>query len=294
MRLAVATLIAALVVGCGGSDGPSSSSTPTAPASGSVSITVSSLSGTTERTATGVTYHVTFTLRATGSIGAMVTAFRVNLTNGQRSGAAIFDNISERLTPGGTLNERLSITSPNDTDPFNLISGVAVSYRDDQGVTSSVTSGSGAISGAPNTPPPTPSPTCSFSATPSGLALGATGSSAKGTIQVTTTSTCSWAVTIADGWLTASRISGSGSGSIAVEAAGNVTAGGNGRSTRMSVGTATVVVTQAGETARAPTPTPSPIPSSCNVGPYEWDANPNVMRCRNRLGQFAPSVCCGR
>jgi hypothetical protein len=43
-----------------------------------------------------------------------------------------------------------------------------------------------------------------------------------------------------------------------------------------------------------PSPPPSPIPSSCTAGPYTWDANPNVLRCRNHLGQFAPSVCCGR
>jgi hypothetical protein len=52
----------------------------------------------------------------------------------------------------------------------------------------------------------------------------------------------------------------------------------------------------------SPTPVPSPptappistIPSSCTAGPYTWDANPSVLRCRNRLGQFALSACCGR
>jgi hypothetical protein len=44
---------------------------------------------------------------------------------------------------------------------------------------------------------------------------------------------------------------------------------------------------------RPPTPTP-PSSSSCTSPnpPYTWDFN--VSRCRNRLGQFAQSACCGR
>ena len=34
--------------------------------------------------------------------------------------------------------------------------------------------------------------------------------------------------------------------------------------------------------------------SSCTMGPYTFDSNPNVNRCRARNGQFAPNVCCGR
>ena len=45
----------------------------------------------------------------------------------------------------------------------------------------------------------------------------------------------------------------------------------------------------------APNAAPPPgLPASCNLGPYKWDSNPNVQRCRASNGQFAPSVCCGR
>lgn len=41
-------------------------------------------------------------------------------------------------------------------------------------------------------------------------------------------------------------------------------------------------------------PPPPSVPSGCTSSnpPFSWDAN--VQRCRNRLGQFAQSVCCGR
>jgi hypothetical protein len=31
----------------------------------------------------------------------------------------------------------------------------------------------------------------------------------------------------------------------------------------------------------------------CSAGPYAFDSNPNVQRCRASNGQFAPSQCCG-
>lgn len=34
--------------------------------------------------------------------------------------------------------------------------------------------------------------------------------------------------------------------------------------------------------------------SSCTAGPYTFDANPSVNRCRDASGQFAASACCGR
>jgi hypothetical protein len=33
---------------------------------------------------------------------------------------------------------------------------------------------------------------------------------------------------------------------------------------------------------------------SCNNGPYTFDSNPNVQRCRASNGQFAQNMCCGR
>jgi hypothetical protein len=35
-------------------------------------------------------------------------------------------------------------------------------------------------------------------------------------------------------------------------------------------------------------------PSACLAGPYTFDSNPSVNRCRDRQGQFANSSCCGR
>jgi len=35
-------------------------------------------------------------------------------------------------------------------------------------------------------------------------------------------------------------------------------------------------------------------PSSCTAGPYTYDSNPNVQRCRAANGQFAENACCGR
>jgi hypothetical protein len=34
--------------------------------------------------------------------------------------------------------------------------------------------------------------------------------------------------------------------------------------------------------------------SSCLMGPYTFDSNPNVNRCRASNGQFAANACCGR
>ena len=35
-------------------------------------------------------------------------------------------------------------------------------------------------------------------------------------------------------------------------------------------------------------------PTSCPNGPYQYDSNPSVQRCRASNGQFAPDACCGR
>jgi hypothetical protein len=34
--------------------------------------------------------------------------------------------------------------------------------------------------------------------------------------------------------------------------------------------------------------------SSCTAGPYTFDSNPSVNRCRASNGQFADNACCGR
>lgn len=35
-------------------------------------------------------------------------------------------------------------------------------------------------------------------------------------------------------------------------------------------------------------------PTSCPLGPYSYDSNPSVQRCRASNGQFAANACCGR
>ncbi len=47
------------------------------------------------------------------------------------------------------------------------------------------------------------------------------------------------------------------------------------------------------KTTTAPT-APTVGVSSCPNGPYTFDANPNVQRCRAFNGEFAASACCGR
>lgn len=39
---------------------------------------------------------------------------------------------------------------------------------------------------------------------------------------------------------------------------------------------------------------PTSPSGSCNIGPYTFDSNPAVNRCRAANGQFAPNTCCGR
>lgn len=295
IRATIAACLVALSVSCSGNDSPSSPATPTAPsapsapAAGSVSLSVESLSATTERTSPGVTYHVRFTLRASGSIGATVTALRVNLTNGRRSGSATVESLSHQLAAGGTLDERLDVTSTNETDLFDAISSVAVTYTDARGTGGSVTSQSAPIT-PPVGPPPSPTPACSYTLSPTALTLGATGSFAKATVQVTTTSACAWTVVVGDSWLSARPSSGVGAASVELEATSNITPSGASRSTRLTVGNASVAITQTGQATQ--TPTPSPIPATCNAGPYKWDDN--VQRCRDSQGRFAPSACCGR
>jgi hypothetical protein len=68
-------------------------------------------------------------------------------------------------------------------------------------------------------------------------------------------------------------------------------------------GAATITTTCQGVAASGRVPvSPSPVllpappstePTTCTNPPYAWDANPNVLRCRESNGRFAPSVCCG-
>lgn len=37
-----------------------------------------------------------------------------------------------------------------------------------------------------------------------------------------------------------------------------------------------------------------PSSTACLLGPYTFDSNPSVQRCRASNGQFANNECCGR
>ena len=212
---------------------------------------------------------MSFTLRASGSLGATVTALTVNLTNGTRNGFATFENLSDRIGVGGSFLERLRITSTNGTDLYTEISSIRVTYTDDSGVVGGMTSARGPIA-PPASPGPTPPPGCAYALSPSTLTLGATGSLAKGTIQVTTTGSCSWSPTVTDSWLSVSPNSGNGAGSLTIAATDNITSNGANRTSRITVGGSTCTITQTGQAS----PAPAPAPSSCNLGPYTWGLQP--------------------
>jgi hypothetical protein len=150
-RLSV-LLIAAVATACGG--GSSSTSTPTAPsASGQVSIAVPSVSATTERTATGVTYWSAFSLRETGGqSGATISNIRIALANSSRNGGGSFA-LNDRVLAGGSKSYNLGIDSVQTTDLYNQVS-LTVSYTNDGGVVGTYTSSPSAISAPPSTPAP--------------------------------------------------------------------------------------------------------------------------------------------
>jgi hypothetical protein len=68
-----------------------------------------------------------------------------------------------------------------------------------------------------------------------------------------------------------------------------------------SSGSATIATTCQGVSAlglvtvNSPLSNPpfTPAPTTCTNPPYTWDANPNVLRCRESNGRFAASACCG-
>jgi hypothetical protein len=163
-----------LLISCGGGDniaGPSpapvpapaptpSPAPPPAPIP-SATITVSDTSGTTERTATGVTYHLALTVRETsGRSPATIASIRVNLSSATRSGGATFDssqNIVTSLVAGGSQTYRLNITSDNATDLYNQV-GFVITFSDSVGVQgTSSSSGTTAVT-PPGSPSPTPAP----------------------------------------------------------------------------------------------------------------------------------------
>jgi hypothetical protein len=273
---AIALLSCILVLGCG-----KDASTPTAPTTsatrvirlgGSLNFGSVQVGEVRNDGLLQISNDGNAALTITGLAGPCATAYTASWTSGSIAPAQV-QNVTIRFAPTAaqSCSGALSVNG-DQTSGTNTISVIAVGV-------------------APSAPPPPPPPTCSYTLSPSSLTLGASGSFTKATIQVVTSSACAWTVA-ADAWLAISPRTGTGNGTLALEAAGN--SSGTGRATVLTVGNATTTVTQAGGSSPTPTPTPTPIPSSCNAGPYTWDANPNVLRCRNSSGQFAPSACCGR
>src|SRR5438045_1251183 len=146
------SVLGLLMISCGGgndiagpSPAPAPAPTPTpAPAPApppaptpSATVTVSDTSATTERTATGVTYHLALTLRETsGRSPATIASIRVNLSSATRSGGGTFDssqNIVTALAAGGSQTYRLNITSDNATDLYNQV-GFVITFADSAGI----------------------------------------------------------------------------------------------------------------------------------------------------------------
>jgi hypothetical protein len=263
--IVVAVCVAFALVSCGGGSSGSSgtTTTPTSPTNGSVTLTVTDLQGSAEPTPTGATYHISFTVRASGTLGATVTAITINLASATRTGSAVLDNISDRIAAGGSFVERVDVTSTNGTDLYTQVTNVRLIYTDGAGVAGSMTSGPGSIT-QPTTPTPTPTPTCTVTFSPSALTLGATGSAAKTTVQLTTTSGCAWSATSGDTWLNASPKTGTGSAVVTVEATDNAASAS--RTSRITVAGSVLSVTQNGQ-ASSPSPTPTPSPSPGPNGP---------------------------
>jgi hypothetical protein len=203
------------------------------------------------------------------------------------TGSAHFDNPMSlsRLAPGSTAVSRTLTVADDRGGPAaptaNTVSAT-IAFSDDTGATGSATM-SASIA---RRPAPVPPPTTNFALT-GHLTDGTSGGALPNiTVQITSgTNAGKSAVTDSSGNYVMSSLS-AGTFTLSVAAVGYQTTT---QQVTLSANTRVDLVLQ-----RASTPPISPIPASCNAGPYTWDANPNVLRCRNRLGQFAPSVCCGR
>jgi hypothetical protein len=114
---------------------------------------------------------------------------------------------SGTISPGATQNVGIHF-APTAAQNY---SGVITVNSDQTGGTNTIAVigvGVGISSPAP-APTPGPSTSCTYTLTPSTLTVGSSGSFAKGTIQVSTTTGCSWTVVIADPWLGSTPMSGS-------------------------------------------------------------------------------------
>jgi hypothetical protein len=169
----VGLLCSALIVlttSCGG--GSSATTSPSAPPAAAVSnsvISVSDVTATTERTSTGVTYHLVLTVRETGNrSAATIASIRVNFSNGSRNGGATFDssdNIVTALAAGGSQVYRLGVTSDNATDLYNQVSFV-VTFSDSSGVQGTFsTPAATSITPPSASPAPAPAPSGKYDGT---------------------------------------------------------------------------------------------------------------------------------
>ena len=180
------SVLGLLMISCGGgndiagpSPAPAPAPTPTpAPAPApppaptpTATVAVSDITATTERTATGVTYHLVLTLRETsGRSPATIASIRVNLSSATRSGGGTFDssqNIVTALAAGGSQTYRLNITSDNATDLYNQV-GFVITFSDSTGIQGTSSSSGTTTVTPPGSATPTPAPTPAPAPAPSG------------------------------------------------------------------------------------------------------------------------------
>jgi hypothetical protein len=251
---AAAVVVAVILASCGGG---SNSSTPSTTTSPTATPTVASVkvTGPTEFAKPG----------DAGQFAA--TALLSNGTSLTVTNQAAWITSTDTVVTVSTTGRAVAL-GPGEADIQAYYEGVGGSAR------ITVASATPPTPPTPTPPSPSPSPTpgCSYTISPSTLSLGATGSLAKATIQVTTTSNCSWAAAVADSWLSVTPRTGTGSAVLSLVATDNINSSAASRASRVTVGGSQVAVTQAGERpvttptpAPTPSPTPTPTPGCCRV-----------------------------
>jgi len=281
-RVLATVVLGVCVSACGGSS--SSPSTPT-PAS-TPSTRVIGLSGNLAFGNVVIGQEASLTLTITNTGNSTLTVTRMTASTG--SDIYSISWASGTISPGGS--QRVTVfAAPT----------AAITYNGTLTVNGDQTSGANTISisatGTTSTPAPTPTPPSIFFVNGTVTDGTSHGILPNITVQIVSgTNVGKSAVTDSTGNYLMSGLS-AGTFTLSVAAVSyqtttqQVTLSANTR-----VDLALQRVTPPVVTPPVVTPPISPIPSSCTAGPYTWDANPNVLRCRNRLGQFAPSACCGR
>ena len=163
-------LLSVAAFGCGaGADGSSTPTSPSptppspapAPAATGVTLLLTGVTATTERTATGLTYESVIVVNETRrEMGATISSIRMALSNGSSSGGATWtanELGTVKLNAGAALAYRLRINSTNSTNLYNQVHFV-IAYTDDRGAAGTFTSPTTSITPPGATPSPAPSP----------------------------------------------------------------------------------------------------------------------------------------